>query len=228
MFDSVINSIERSPSLSSLTISPPCRLYYTTFSVKNQQYFSAQDYRSNFVCAKRNFIGRKPTSLRSTSFARSATSFICAAGGNDVLALLEMMLRASTQMMLCPADTNEKIQVFRLGFFGRGRRARTHDPRFWRPVLYQLSYTPVFFRTCVLYHTFSRFAIPFLKKVSFSHFLLSVLQSSPQKTPCQRHFTVSKICSYIRRQLLFKIDQSLCDILGSFVSRFILVEILIK
>ena len=27
-------------------------------------------------------------------------------------------------------------------FFGRGRRTRTHDPWFWRPVLYQLSYTP--------------------------------------------------------------------------------------
>ena len=27
--------------------------------------------------------------------------------------------------------------------FGRGRRIRTRDPRFWRPVLYQLSYTPV-------------------------------------------------------------------------------------
>ena len=35
---------------------------------------------------------------------------------NDVLALLEMMLTFG-QMMLCPADTNEKIQVFRLGFF---------------------------------------------------------------------------------------------------------------
>ena len=28
-----------------------------------------------------------------------------------------MMLRASTQTMLCPTDTNEKIQVLRLGFF---------------------------------------------------------------------------------------------------------------
>ena len=26
---------------------------------------------------------------------------------------------------------------------GRGGRARTHDRRFWRPLLYQLSYTPV-------------------------------------------------------------------------------------
>ena len=28
-------------------------------------------------------------------------------------------------------------------FLGRGRRIRTRDPRFWRPVLYQLSYTPI-------------------------------------------------------------------------------------
>ena len=27
--------------------------------------------------------------------------------------------------------------------FGRGRKARTLDTRFWRPLLYQLSYTPV-------------------------------------------------------------------------------------
>src|SRR3989337_1016442 len=26
---------------------------------------------------------------------------------------------------------------------GRGRGTRTHDPRFWRPMLYQLSYAPV-------------------------------------------------------------------------------------
>ena len=29
-----------------------------------------------------------------------------------------------------------------MSIFGRGRRTRTHDPWFWRPVLYQLSYTP--------------------------------------------------------------------------------------
>ena len=27
--------------------------------------------------------------------------------------------------------------------FGRGRKARTLDTRFWRPLLYQLSYTPI-------------------------------------------------------------------------------------
>lgn len=30
------------------------------------------------------------------------------------------------------------------GFFtGRGDKIRTRDPRFWRPVLYQLSYSPL-------------------------------------------------------------------------------------
>ena len=28
-------------------------------------------------------------------------------------------------------------------FFGRGRRFRTLGTRFWRPLLYQLSYTPM-------------------------------------------------------------------------------------
>ena len=32
---------------------------------------------------------------------------------------------------------------FRCYFCGRGRRIRTLGTRFWRPMLYQLSYTPV-------------------------------------------------------------------------------------
>ena len=31
-------------------------------------------------------------------------------------------------------------------FFGRGRRARTLGTRFWRPLLYQLSYAPMYQR----------------------------------------------------------------------------------
>jgi hypothetical protein len=34
--------------------------------------------------------------------------------------------------------THDKL----LFLLGRSGRARTYDPRFWRPVLYQLSYTP--------------------------------------------------------------------------------------
>ena len=30
--------------------------------------------------------------------------------------------------------------------FGRSGRTRTPDPRFWRPMLFQLSYTPIIYR----------------------------------------------------------------------------------
>jgi hypothetical protein len=44
-------------------------------------------------------------------------SFVSACGGM-MLTFGQMMLRASTQMMLCPADTNEKILKAELsGFF---------------------------------------------------------------------------------------------------------------
>ena len=33
--------------------------------------------------------------------------------------------------------------MFSKGLLGRGRRARTLGTRFWRPLLYQLSYTPI-------------------------------------------------------------------------------------
>ena len=100
---------------------PPFWFYYTTvFGVF--QYSRGE----NSVCAKRNIIGRKPTSLRSTSFARSATSFCVRFADNDVLALLEMMLTFG-QMMLCPADINEKNHRDCDGFFGGATRNRTGD-----------------------------------------------------------------------------------------------------
>ena len=42
-----------------------------------------------------------------------------------------------------PAKKKAPSQMAWCFLFGRGRRTRTHDPWFWRPVLYQLSYTPV-------------------------------------------------------------------------------------
>ena len=72
-------------------------------------------------------LTRSVTSLRSTSFARSATSFCVRFADNDVLALLEMMLTFG-QVMLCPADTNEKILKASLsGFFGGATRNRTGE-----------------------------------------------------------------------------------------------------
>ena len=53
--------------------------------------------------------------------------------------------------------------------FGRGTKIRTLDTRFWRPLLYQLSYTPISI-AIVLYHTrptiasnISKIIIPFFK-----------------------------------------------------------------
>jgi hypothetical protein len=52
-------------------------------------------------------------------------SFVCAAGGNDVLALLEMMLplrandiACATQMMLCLTAQMKKSNSYELDFFG--------------------------------------------------------------------------------------------------------------
>ena len=42
-----------------------------------------------------------------------------------------------------PIDTRKKQTSQRVVCFGRGRKARTLDTRFWRPLLYQLSYTPM-------------------------------------------------------------------------------------
>ena len=43
------------------------------------------------------------------------------------------------------ADPHTKTKDHRMVVFcfGRGTKARTLDTRFWRPLLYQLSYTPV-------------------------------------------------------------------------------------
>ena len=42
-------------------------------------------------------------------------------------------------------ETPDFSSISKAFFFGRGRRTWTHDPWFWRPVLYQLSYTPIHF-----------------------------------------------------------------------------------
>ena len=39
--------------------------------------------------------------------------------------------------------------------YGRGRKIRTLDTRFWRPMLYQLSYTPIPVNACYRYTSLS-------------------------------------------------------------------------
>ena len=86
--------------------------------------------------------------------------------------------------------TNRKARRFwrRTFLFGRGRRIRTRDPRFWRPVLYQLSYTPVcdlVTASVIIPHLF-RFCKPFFEK--FYHFFYfsffhTVFPRSPPFSP---------------------------------------------
>ena len=44
---------------------------------------------------------------------------------------------------VCHLNNKKEAMTIVMTSFGRGRKARTLDTRFWRPLLYQLSYTPV-------------------------------------------------------------------------------------
>ena len=51
--------------------------------------------------------------------------------------------------------TQKQKPPFREAFvFGRGRKIRTLDTRFWRPMLYQLSYTPTLFNVDINTHIY--------------------------------------------------------------------------
>ena len=70
------------------------------------------------------------TSLRKHFIYRKATSFVYVRfSDNEVDSKLSNEVLASLIMKLCPADINEKIQVRRLGFFGRGIGIRTPTGR---------------------------------------------------------------------------------------------------
>src|ERR1700749_2482964 len=49
---------------------------------------------------------------------------------------------ASASASLSVFFVTSAILCFKLFSLGRGGGTRTHGPRFWRPMLYQLSYTP--------------------------------------------------------------------------------------
>ncbi len=71
---------------------------------------------------------------------------------------------------MCATKHKKDTYLRVLLVFGRGRRIRTRDPRFWRPVLYQLSYTPVVaFRYNAHYYItfFSKLQPLFEKKLLF-------------------------------------------------------------
>ncbi len=51
--------------------------------------------------------------------------------------------RSSRVLILCPTQKHQNRPNGRFVVFGRGRTIRTLDTWFWRPMLYQLSYTPI-------------------------------------------------------------------------------------
>ncbi len=62
-------------------------------------------------------------------------------------------------------------------FYFRGRRIRTRDPRFWRPVLYQLSYTPI----CPLFGTAKYYSTAELKLQQFFSKIFDFLSSLDER-----------------------------------------------
>ena len=109
-----------------------------SFRLREAQHHWAQAHiiAKHIICTKCNIVHLRRGAVMMLSWR-----------SNDVACV--------TRKWSCACGTNEKIQVFRLGFFGRGRRIRTRDPRFWRPVLYQLSYTPVCSLNCNALHYFT-------------------------------------------------------------------------
>ncbi len=59
---------------------------------------------------------------------------------------------------------------------GRGRRARTLGTRFWRPLLYQLSYTPIY---VVLQSTTILYTLFIFCQCVLSNISLQILKTSP-------------------------------------------------
>ena len=68
-----------------------------------------------YLRRRRNIVGEATSFVRSTTLFAEGNLVLCPLIYNDVLALLEMMLTASGQTMLCPADTNTKRKHFPKG-----------------------------------------------------------------------------------------------------------------
>ena len=67
------------------------------------------------ICSKCNIVGEATSFVRSTTLFAEGNIVLCPLIENDVLTSLEMMLTASGQTMLCPADTNTKRKHFPKG-----------------------------------------------------------------------------------------------------------------
>ena len=64
-------------------------------------------------------------------------------GGKPPL-MIYTALRAVMICQACGLDKQKEQTDWSALFVGRGTRDRTQDTRFWRPLLYLLSYTPIY------------------------------------------------------------------------------------
>ena len=136
-------------------ISPPFHLYYITLSVKNQLYFSAQDYWYNSVCAKRNIVygeavtslGASPLHLRQSlnlvHLCRLSRQWCSRYARNDV------DLRSND---VVPAAQMKKSKSFDLDFLTGTAGLEPAECRSQSPVPYRLGYVPTV--TAPLYHDY--------------------------------------------------------------------------
>ena len=74
--------------------------------------------------------------------------------------------------------------------FGRGTKARTLDTRFWRPLLYQLSYTPITFN---IISRFTRLVKGVYKKSANS--LCVVNRYDPKRPEKIKDMVLQRICA---------------------------------
>ena len=133
-------SVDRSRSFESAIVTPPfCRYYIMklyVFQVKYSAYAECEIIFSENCEISHTAYGSVRCEMK---FAHIRVS--------EYFTFAKQIFHSEAISLARRANFTEKSQVLRLGFFlGRGRRTRTRDPRFWRPVLYQLSYTPVY--TC--------------------------------------------------------------------------------
>ena len=90
-------------------------LYFLKYIINNILYFVNISRECVYLRRRRNIVGEATSFVRSTTLFAEGNLVLCSLIENDVLTSLEMMLTASGQTMLCPADTNTKRKHFPKG-----------------------------------------------------------------------------------------------------------------
>ena len=148
MFQDRKNVCEKMPILTHfLTLQTP-RIDPVPSFVNNEKSLETTQFQG-FLYGRGRRI-RASASAEASHTGRSATQFLAKFGTRRPLLskndILYHFLNAKTLTGSHPSyytkNKNGHLTAS-VSIFGRGRRSRTLGTRFWRPLLYQLSYTPV-------------------------------------------------------------------------------------